>query len=151
VRRNNLWLCFPLAVTGLGDGVLTLVGTKLWGWEMNPIWRWFLQRSDVAFGFAFAGYLVVIGTIVAYSPLRLSKVLCITMVLAHTNGVLSWLHLAGLRYFLDPFVYAFIAVITVIAVEQGAGPNSRPPSQLSRSPEIPSSDSQRRPSSGGCG
>ncbi len=118
LRRNNLWLCLPLAVTRLGDGILTLVGTKLWGWEMNPIWRWFLHRSAVVFGVAFMGYLIVIGTTVAYSPLRLSKVLCIAMVIAHTDGVLSWLHLAGLHYFLDPFVYAIIAFITVVAVEQ---------------------------------
>jgi hypothetical protein len=35
--------------------------------------------------------------------------------------------------------------------EQNAAPNSRPPSQLPTSPEIQSSDSQRTPSSGGCG
>ena len=35
--------------------------------------------------------------------------------------------------------------------EPDAPPNSRPPSQLPGSPEIQSSDSQRTPSSGGCG
>jgi hypothetical protein len=35
--------------------------------------------------------------------------------------------------------------------EQDAAPNSRPPSQLPASPEVQSSDSQRTPSSGGCG
>lgn len=35
--------------------------------------------------------------------------------------------------------------------EQDAPPNSRPPSQLPTSPEVQSSDSQRTPSSGGCG
>jgi hypothetical protein len=36
-------------------------------------------------------------------------------------------------------------------VEQDAAPNSRPPSQLPSSPQVQSSDSQRTPSSGGCG
>ena len=35
--------------------------------------------------------------------------------------------------------------------EPGAAPNSRPPSQLPTSPEVQSPDSQRTPSSGGCG
>ena len=124
-RRKNLRLCLPLAVTGLGDGILTLVGNNLtgldWGWETNPTWRWLLHRGALAFGLVFMGYLVVVGMIVAYAPLRLSKVLCVTMVLAHTYGIMSWLHLAGLRYFLDPLVYATIAAITVVAVEQTRG------------------------------
>jgi hypothetical protein len=37
------------------------------------------------------------------------------------------------------------------AGQPDAPPNSRPPSQLPSSPENPSSDSQRTPSSGGCG
>lgn len=125
VRKNNLWLCLPVAVTGLGDGFLTLVGNNItglaWGWEISPSWRWFLQRGAVPFCLAFAGYLVVVGMIVAYAPLRLSKVLCVTMVLAHTYGIMSWLHLAGFRYYLWPLVYATIAVITVVAVEQTRG------------------------------
>ena len=36
-------------------------------------------------------------------------------------------------------------------VEPDAAPNSRPPSQLPNSPAVPSSDSQRTSSSGGCG
>jgi len=36
-------------------------------------------------------------------------------------------------------------------VEPDAPPNSRQPSQLASSPEVQSSDSQRTPSSGGCG
>lgn len=36
-------------------------------------------------------------------------------------------------------------------LEQGAAPDSRPPSRLPMSPEIPSSDSQRTSGSGGCG
>ena len=125
VRRKNLWLCLPLAVTGLGDGFLTLVGNNItgpgWGWEISPTWRWFLHRGALPFGLAFAGYLVVVGTIVAYAPLRLSKVLCVTMVLAHTSGIVSWLRPAGVSYFLEPLVYAAIAVITVVAVEQTRG------------------------------
>ena len=121
VRRKNLWLCLPLAVTGLGDGFLTLFGNNItgldWGWEISPVWRWFLQRGALPFGLAFAGYLVVVGTIVAYAPVRLSKVLCVTMVLAHSCGVVSWLRLAGVSYFFEPLVYATIAVITVFAVE----------------------------------
>jgi hypothetical protein len=35
--------------------------------------------------------------------------------------------------------------------QQDAAPNSRPPSQLPVSPEVQSSDTQRTPSSGGCG
>jgi hypothetical protein len=35
--------------------------------------------------------------------------------------------------------------------EPDAAPNSRPPSPLPSSPEVQSSDSQRTPSSGGCG
>jgi hypothetical protein len=35
--------------------------------------------------------------------------------------------------------------------EQGASPNSRPPSRLPTSPEVQSPDSQRTSSSGGCG
>jgi len=35
--------------------------------------------------------------------------------------------------------------------EPDAAPNSRPPSQFPSSPEVQSSDSQRTPSSGGCG
>ncbi len=35
--------------------------------------------------------------------------------------------------------------------EQGAPPNSRPPSQFPASPEVQSPDSQRTSSSGGCG
>ena len=61
-----------------------------------------------------------VGTIVAYAPVRLSKVLYVTMVLAHTWGIVSWLRLAGVSYFLWPLVYATIAVITVVAVEQVA-------------------------------
>ncbi len=38
-----------------------------------------------------------------------------------------------------------------IAVQQDAPPNSRPPSELPRSPEVQTPDSQRTPSSGGCG
>ncbi|MBI1175812.1 hypothetical protein GC207_00070 [bacterium] len=39
----------------------------------------------------------------------------------------------------------------VKGAEPDAAPNSRPPSQLPLSPEVQSSDSQRTPSSGGCG
>ena len=130
VRRKNLWLCLPLAVTGLGDGFLTLVGNNItglaWGWERGPGWRWFLHLGALPFGLAFAGYLIVVGTIVAYAPVRLSKVLCVTMVLAHTSGIVSWLSLAGVSYFLDPFVYAAIAVITIVAVEQVPSHESPP-------------------------
>src|ERR1035438_1544412 len=38
-----------------------------------------------------------------------------------------------------------------VRAEPAAPPNSRPPSQLPASPQIQSSDSQRTPSSGGCG
>ena len=124
VRGNNLWLCLPLAVTGLGDGILTLLGNNItglgWGSEMNPSWRWFLHRGALAFGLAFVGYLVVVGMMVAYAPLRLSKVLCVTMVLAHTYGIVSWLPSAGIRYFFHPLIYVAIAVITVVALEQSA-------------------------------
>ncbi len=41
--------------------------------------------------------------------------------------------------------------LTNKSAEQVVAPNSRPPSQLPSLPEIPSSDSQRTPSSGGCG
>jgi hypothetical protein len=130
VRRRNLWLCLPLAVTGLGDGLLTLVGNNItglaWGWELSPSWRWFLHRGVLPFSLAFAGYLVLVGTIVAYAPVRLSKVLCVTMVLAHTWGIVSWLSLAGVSYFLCPLAYAAIAIITVVAVEQVA-PHGPPP------------------------
>ena len=117
IRRKNLWLCLPLAVTGLGDGLLTLVGSSI-GWENNPAWRWWLHRGALAFGLAFAGYLAVAGLIVAFAPLRLSKVLCITMVLAHTHGIVSWLLVAGVPYFSESLVYAATAIITVVAVEQ---------------------------------
>ena len=40
---------------------------------------------------------------------------------------------------------------TASGSEQAAAPNSRPPSQLASSSEVQSSDSQRTPSSGGCG
>ena len=36
-------------------------------------------------------------------------------------------------------------------LEQDAAPNSRPPPQSPASPEVPSSDAQRTPPSGGCG
>ena len=121
IRRKNLWLCLPLAATGLGDGFLTLVGSSSIGWEANPAWRWFLHRGALAFGLAFVGYLAVIGLIVAVAPLRLSKVLCITMVVAHTHGIVSWLLLAGVPYFSESLVYAATAIITVAAVEQTRG------------------------------
>jgi hypothetical protein len=107
-------------VTGLGDAVLTLVGNNItglgWGWETNPVWRWFLHRGALAFGLVFVSYLAGVGIIVACAPLRLSKVLCVTMVLAHTWGLMSWLRLAGLPFFLEPLVYAIIAAITVVAI-----------------------------------
>ena len=122
MRSKNLWLCLPLAVTGLGDEFLTLLGNNItglgWGWETSPIWRWFLHRGALTFGLAFLGYLVVVGTIVMLAPVRLSKVLCVTMVLVHTYGLVSWLRLAGVSYFLQPLVCATIAIITVVAVEQ---------------------------------
>jgi hypothetical protein len=139
-RNKNLWLCFPLAVTGLGDGILTLVGNNItglgWGWETSPTWRWFLHHGALPFGFAFVGYLVVVGTIVAYAPLRLAKVLCVTMVLAHTDGIMSWLHLVGVSYFLEPLVYAAIAIITVVAFEQDAAAKRRPALQSDGSEDI---------------
>jgi hypothetical protein len=104
-------------VTGLGDGFLTLVGTSF-GWEQNPAWRWFLDRGALAFGLAFVGYLTVVGLVVAWAPLRLSKVLCITMVLAHTHGIVSWLLVAGVPYFSQSLVYVATAIVTLIAVEQ---------------------------------
>ena len=108
-----------MAVTGLSDGVLTLMGNiRNWGWEISPLWRWFLHRGPLPFGVAFLGYLAVIGTIVACAPLRLSKVLCVIMVLAHTNGMMSWLRLVGLAYYFEPLIYALIAVVTVVAVAQ---------------------------------
>ncbi len=112
-------------MTGLGDGFLTLVGNKIWGWENSPLWRWFLQRGALPFALAFVGYLVVVGTIVAYAPLRLAKVLCVTMVLAHTYGIVSWLGPAGVSHFLEPLVYAAIAIITVGAVQQAAASDRR--------------------------
>jgi hypothetical protein len=48
----------------------------------------------------------------------------------------------------DQFVSA---VRKAMSVEQDAAPNSRQPSQLPASPEVQSPDSQRTPSSGGCG
>ena len=84
-------------MTGLGDGFLTLVGSSI-GWENNPAWRWWLHHGTLAFGFAFVGYLAVVGLIVAFAPLRLSKMLCITMVLAHTHGIVSWLLVVGVPY-----------------------------------------------------
>ena len=104
-------------MTGLGDGFLTLVGNSI-GWENNPAWRWFLHRGALAFCLAFVGYLTVAGLIVASAPLRLSKVLCIMMVLAHTHGIVSWLLVAGVPYFSESLVYAAAAIITVVAVEQ---------------------------------
>jgi hypothetical protein len=127
IRRKNLWLCLPLAITGLGDCVLTLVGNNIiglgWGWESSPTWRWCLHRGAIAFGFAFVGYLAAVGMIVAWAPPRLSKVLCVTMVLAHSYGMMSWLRLAGLSYFLSPLVFAAIALLTVVAIEQSAAAN----------------------------
>src|SRR5204862_7394403 len=82
---------------------------------------WFLHRGSLAFCLAFVGYLAVIGLIVAVAPLRLSKVLCITMVVAHTHGIVSWLLLAGVPYFSESLVYAATAIITVAAVEQTRG------------------------------
>jgi hypothetical protein len=137
IRRKNLWLCLPIAVTGLGDGFLTLVGNSItgldWGWETNPAWRWLLHRGALAFGLAFMGYLVVIGMIVAYAPLRLSKVLCVAMVLAHSYGIVSWLHLTRAGYFLDPLVYTTIAAITIAPIELGASPNGGPAEPLGNS------------------
>jgi hypothetical protein len=130
IRRTNLWLCLPLAVTGLGDGILTLVGNSItgldWGWEISPIWRLLLHHGALPFGLAFLAYLLVVGTIVAYAPPRIAQVLCVTMVLAHTLGIVSWLRP---WYFLWPLVYASIAVITVVAVEQSAAGNLRPARQ----------------------
>jgi hypothetical protein len=130
IRKKNLWLCLPLAVTGLGDGFLTLVGSSI-GWENNPAWRWWLHRGALAFGLAFAGYLAVVGLIVAFAPLRLSKVLCITMVLAHTHGIVSWLMVAGVPYFSESLVYASTAIITVVAVEQSGCTERRDDSAVS--------------------
>src|SRR5205823_3907128 len=95
---------------------------------------WFLHRGAVAFGVAFMGYLVVVGAIIACAPLRLAKVLCLTMVLAHTWGVISWLHLAGFSYFLEPLVYVAIAIITLVGVEQGATVNPAGAQQLQSIP-----------------
>jgi hypothetical protein len=95
IRSKKLWLCLPLAVTGLSDGILTLLGNDItglrWGWETSLLWRWFLHYGALAFTFGFLGYLSAVGTIVVVAAPRLSKVLCITMVLAHTYGVISWL------------------------------------------------------------
>ena len=139
-RNKNLWLCLPLAATGLGDGILTLVGNSItgldWGWETSPTWRWFLHHGTLPFVLAFVGYLVVVGTIVAYAPLRFAKVLCVTMVLAHTDGIMSWLHLARVSYFLEPLVYAIIAIITVVAFEQDAAAKRRPALQLDGSEDF---------------
>jgi hypothetical protein len=75
-------------------------------------------------------------------------------------------HDATLREGSDGFVFIGISVLAIGfawalfsflgrllngEVQQGAAPNSRPPRQLPASPEIQSSDSQRTPSSGGCG
>jgi hypothetical protein len=45
----------------------------------------------------------------------------------------------------------FLNIMTKERSQQDAPPNSRPPSELPTSPEIPKSDSLRTPSSGGCG
>src|SRR6476469_8673930 len=123
-RTKNLWLCLPLAVTGPGDAILTLVGNNItglgWGWEINPIARWFLQQGALAFGLAFLAYLLVLGTIIALAPLRLSKVLCVITALAHTEGIVSWLHLTDVSFVFELLVYATVGVITVVAVDQAA-------------------------------
>jgi hypothetical protein len=124
MRTKNLWLCLPLAVTGLGDGLMTLAGQSI-GWERNPAWRWWLHRGDLAFGLAWVGYLAVVGLIVVFAPLRLAKVLCVTMALAHAHGIVSWLLVAEVPYYSESLVYAATAIITVAAVEQTGFTESR--------------------------
>ncbi len=121
LRRNNLWLCLSLAVAGLGDGILTLVGNNRWGWEMTPVWVWFFQHGgSLSFVAAFLGYLAVFGMLVAVAPLRLAKGLCVMMVLAHTSGIASWLRLFPIPYLLEPLVYVAMAALTVFAFEKSS-------------------------------
>ena len=58
------------------------------------------------------------------------------------------------RWSFSGVLFAVLAGVTILVYrvrrgEQDAAPNSRPPSQLPRSEEIQSSDSQRTPASGG--
>ena len=125
-RKHRVWLCLPALLCGVFDGIITLAGQPKSYWkgafgyanEISPMWRAMLLRHPCVYAIGFSGYLLIVCAIIVRLPGRLSKILAVTMVLAHTMGGMTWLaYRFRLAYHWWILVYAFFAAVTVICFD----------------------------------
>ena len=125
-RKHRLWLCLPALLCGVFDGIITLVGQPKLYWkgafdsarELAPMWRALLVRHPCVFAIGQSVYLLIVCAMIVRLPGRLSKILAVIMVLAHTHGGMSWLaYRFRLGYHWWILVFAFLATVTVICFD----------------------------------
>lgn len=125
-RKHRLWLCLPALLCSVFDGIITLVGQPKSYWkgafgyarELSPMWRALLLRHPCVFAIGQLGYILIVCAMIVRLPGRLSKILAVTMVLAHTNGGMAWLtYRFRLAYHWRVLVFAFFATVTVICFD----------------------------------
>jgi hypothetical protein len=97
--KPQLWLCIPVALAGIFDVTLTLLGQSTQYWfggyhnvdELNPFAAGAMTMHPLMF---VLGTLVMFGIYIAVItalPLKFSKILSLYLTMAHTYGGFSWL------------------------------------------------------------
>jgi hypothetical protein len=103
MRCSRAWLCLPPLVLVLLDGALTLHGQPARYWtgefvrrqELNPLADLLLAWHPGAFLLGWAGWCLLIATMICFSPVRLAFWGALVCSLGHGCGAASWVVAAG--------------------------------------------------------
>jgi hypothetical protein len=93
-----LWIFLPILIPYIFDIALTLIGQPEQYWqgnyqavnEANPISHWFLAKHPVVYILYSIARFLGYGLFIAILPLKLSKIVSIYLILAHTIGAHGW-------------------------------------------------------------
>lgn len=98
-RPRDPWFCLPVVACMLGDAAISLAFQPAAYWhdpaalrEGNAAWAALMVRGPAVFLAAFLLYCLVIGTLLVWLRGALQKLLGMFVLLAHSYGSASWLH-----------------------------------------------------------
>ena len=96
--KRKFWMCLSPLFAGLTDYAFTIAGQGARYWnghyhatrEAAPHARWLLQQHPLLFLGAAALYIVCFCAAIVLLPLRLSRILAISLMIGHCWGVATW-------------------------------------------------------------